>query len=227
MDRKSEPTLEGPLFERIRRALSHDLRTPIGTISNYATILEYHGPEKTEDVRVFARRIRDAATRTVAMLQSITEAIALARQASSAAGMDPAGSLRALVVELGIHVRFPARGPEPTERIPLDAELVTFAWRAFLSMTLDAARTGALDVDLAIENGESSIALDMFTGERDDAPREHVDSERLARAEQDVPPEALLALGLAEDLVHMRGGEISLWGRPGLPWGMRIRLPKG
>jgi hypothetical protein len=239
MDGRPEPTLEGPLFERIRRALAHDLRTPIGTISNYATILEYHGTERPEDVRVFASRIRGAAARTAAMLQTITDAIAMARRPSSATSMDAAGSLRAVVAELAIHVRFPARGAEPAERVPLDAELVAFAWRAFLSVSLDAARTGAVDLDLAIEDAEASVAIDIFAGARDEAPREHVDSDRFARlrpadrdpadptrAREATPLDASLALGLAEDLVRLRGGELALWGRPGLPSGMRIRFPK-
>jgi signal transduction histidine kinase len=227
MSGSSEPSLETPLIERIRRALAHDLRTPLGTIANYAAILEYHGPDRPEDVRVFADRIRTGATRTVEMLQRMTDALELSRLPPSRTGLDPTGTLRAVLSDFAVRVRFPARGAEPNERIPFDAELVSFAWRAFLSVNLEAARTGALDIDLEIEHSPAAIALDMFVGDRSDAALERVGSSRFAQDPSDgAPIDSCFALGLAEDLMEMRGGELTFWGRPGASSGVRIRFPR-
>jgi hypothetical protein len=38
-------------------------------------------------------------------------------------------------------------------------------------------------------------------------------------------PETCFALGLAEDLIRMRGGEVGLWGRPGEGSNLRVSLP--
>ena len=67
----------GALLERVRRALAHDLRTPLGTIGNYATILEYHDQAKPEEVRAFATRIRASVARTSLMLTQLTDALTL------------------------------------------------------------------------------------------------------------------------------------------------------
>src|SRR5262245_25889929 len=89
-----------PFLERIRRALAHDLRTPLGTIANYAAILEYPGDAKAEDIQVFAGRIRTSAVRAATMLQHVTEAIVLSERAPRNDEIDPNALLRSILSEL-------------------------------------------------------------------------------------------------------------------------------
>jgi signal transduction histidine kinase len=214
-------------LERVRRALAHDLRTPLGTIANYAAILEYHGDTKPADVRVFAGRIRQSAVRAAVMLQHITDAIVLAERRQPALGFDPGGLVRALLTEMNVHVRFPGRGAEPHERVPLDPELVSFAWRAFLNVNAEAAGEQTLDVDVEIEPSDSATVVDMWVGKRPNETLERSGTAPFVEAAgAPTHPESCFALGLAEDLIRIRGGEMGLWGRPGAASNLRIAFPR-
>jgi hypothetical protein len=221
----SEP--ERGFLERVRRALAHDLRTPLGTIANYAAILEYHGDTKPADVRVFAGRIRQSAVRAAVMLQHVTDAIVLAERRSPELGVDPSGLVRALLTEMTVHVRFPAHGEEPHERLPFDPDLLAFAWRAFLAVNAESAADKSLDVDVEVEPSNGVTAVDMWIGARPSSKPEHTGSAAYTEGlETPAQPESCFALGLAEDLVQMRGGQMGLWGRPGQASNLRIVFPR-
>jgi hypothetical protein len=212
-----------PFLERVRRALDHDLRTPLGTIVNYATILESQTEAKSDDVRVFAGRIRSNAVRTAKMLRHVAEALTLSERAPSEHGFDPSGLVRALVSELPLHVRFPARGVEPTDPILFDRELLAFSWRAFLAVNSEAGTRHALELDIEVHWSEIETAIDMWVGTRPAPTPAHVGSSKFAEeALEVVPPESCFALGLAEELVRRRGGDFGLWGQPGRAAGLRI-----
>jgi signal transduction histidine kinase len=213
-------------LERVRRALAHDLRTPLGTIANYAAILEYHGDTKPADVRVFAGRIRQSAVRAAVMLQHITDAIVLAERKQAALGVDPAGLVRALLTEMNVHVRFPAHGEEPHERLALDPDLLAFAWRAFLNVNAEAAGEQTLDVDIEVVPSETATVVDMWVGRRpNETPERFGTAPFVEGAGTLTHPESCFALGLAEDLIRIRGGEMSLWGRPGQASSLRVSFP--
>ncbi len=214
-------------LERVRRALAHDLRTPLGTIANYAAILEYHGETKPADVRVFAGRIRQSAVRAAVMLQHITDAIGLAERRTPDLGVDPSGLVRALLTEMSVHVRFPVRGEEPHERVPFDPDLLAFAWRAFLAVNAESAGDSSLDVDIEVEPSNGVTTVDMWIGARPNASPERAGSSAYTEGiESPAQPESCFALGLAEDLIRIRGGEMGLWGRPGKASNLRIAFPR-
>jgi phospho-acceptor domain-containing protein len=218
---------ENAFLERIRRALAHDLRTPLGTITNYAAILEYQEEAKPADVRVFAGRIRQSAVRAAAMLQHLTDAIVLSEREPSLAGFEPVGLVRALISELPVPARFPANGQEPSGRLPLDSDLLAFTWRAFLVINAEAPGVTGLDVDVEVAHDDGVMLVDMWLGARPTAPPTHSGTSKYIEGGAETTlPESCFALGLAEDLVHMRGGEMSLWGRPGQASNLRLSFPR-
>jgi len=216
----------GAFLERIRRALAHDLRTPLGTIANYAAILEYHGDAKPADVRVFAGRIRQSAVRAAVMLQHMTDALVLSERQPSEATTDPAGLIRALISEMAVHARFPARGEEPPSRLPVDSDLLAFTWRAFLAVNAEAAGDSALDLDIEIGDTDDPITLDLWVGARPPETPARVGSTKFFESTVEVnQPESCFALALAEELIRLRGGEMGLWGRPGQASSLRVSFP--
>ncbi|MCE9593787.1 MAG: hypothetical protein K8S98_06310 [Planctomycetes bacterium] len=212
--------------DRVQRALSHDLRTPLGTIANYATILEYHEQGKPDEVRVFGSRIRASAVRIGAMLEALTEALRLARAGSDTNDVDLAGLLRELLSSTGLSATYTEALARPVRRCKVDPALVSFTWRAFLELQSEAASHALLELGLAVEHDERGTAIDLWTG----APSEHTADPALAQAFarelQERPAlEGCFALGLAEDLVRLRGGSLGLWGRPGAAARLRLTLP--
>jgi signal transduction histidine kinase len=219
---------EAAFLQRIRRALAHDLRTPLGTITNYAAILEHQGESKPMDVRLFAARIRQSAVRAAMMLQHVTDAIVLSGRTPSKESVDLAGLVRSLLTETSVRARFPAHGEEPVERVRIDGELLAFAWRAFLSINAEASGDAMLDLDVEYGSDDGMHTVDIWIGSR---PSESPSRTGASRFTETVlgssAPESCFALGLAEDLIHLRGGEIGLWGHPGQGSNLRVSLPRG
>ena len=80
---RRDPNVAGELpiarfLERIRNSFSHDLRTPLGSIVNYAAVLEATQGADTEEVRDLGRRIRGNAQRASRMIQLLANATGLA-----------------------------------------------------------------------------------------------------------------------------------------------------
>lgn len=220
-DSSSAP--DTPFIERVRRALGHDLHTPLGTITNYAAILEYQDHGKPEDVRLFAGRIRSSAMRLAAMLRQMAEAIALTEQARTETAVDLAAAVRTLITQMNLRATFPAHGHEPAEKPTLDRELLVFAWKAFLSINSEASAAQAFDLDVEADGR----TITLWVGVRPETPPAHVSASKFSDdASAVVPPESCFALGLAEWLILQRGGEIGLWGRPGQSAALRIAFDR-
>lgn len=217
----------GAFLERLRKALAHDLRSPLGTIANYAAILEFHESANPEDVRAFAGRIRSNAARLADMLQELADATVLSERALQWTEVDASGVLRAQLAELGLHARYPARGSEPEQRVPFDAALLAFAWRAFLDNHHAVSNGDALDLDLAIDSDADGSTIEMWVGSQAGEGLERIDSLQYSLGVPGkAPAEPCFALGLAEELFHAHGGEFALWGRPGAVAGLRVGLPR-
>jgi signal transduction histidine kinase len=220
IQKPTSPAVEGaPFIERVRRALGHDLHTPLGTIANYAAILEYQNQGKPEEVRLFAGRIRSSAMRLSAMLRQMAEAINLTENTRPDTSVNLSALVRSLVTEMNLRVVFPAHGREPAEDVTLDRELLTFAWRSFLSVNAEAAAAQGFDLDLETEDQ----AITLWIGARPESAPAHVTASKFSDdASALVPPESCFALGLAEWLIRQRGGEVGLWGRPGQSAALRV-----
>lgn len=213
-------------LERVRKALSHDLHTPLGTIANYAAILEYHSESKPEDVRVFAGRIRASAVATASMLQWISSAIALSEMRRERVGVDTAALLRGELSTLGLYAQFPGHAAERTERIVFDHDLLAFSWRAFLAVHSEAKPGTSLDIDIVTARDGEGGTIELWVGGKSTPtmPRVSV-AQFTSEAVHTSTPVSCFALGLAEELFQVQGGTISLSGSPGQVSSLRATLP--
>lgn len=217
--RASEPD---PFAMRLRRALSHDLRTPLGTISNYAAILEFQGDSSPEEMRNFAKRIRSSAQRTAETLKDLADALALSARPAKCEDVDVSNVLRSLLAEMSVHARYPAHGTEPAVLARADGELLSYAWRAFLTTATRAETSRSLLVDLEVGDPDRT-SITLWIGPADRPSDGGVDAARFVTLGADSSStNSCIALELAEALVRRRGGILELWGRPGDAAGMRI-----
>jgi signal transduction histidine kinase len=210
-----------PLLERLRKALAHDLRSPLGTIGNYATILEYHDQAKPEEVRAFAGRIRTNLVRTVSMLSSMSEALALTIRKPSTKGAEPVTILRSLLAEFGVHPVI----AEPHRRAEVDPDLLRYCWRAFLSIKAQDIQR-ELDPEILLHSDEDGFVTVDLRLAKDSELTERVDCAKYFLEHLDSPVhDACFAMSLAADLVTARGGSLELHGREGIPTGIRLHVP--
>lgn len=223
--KSSEVPRLGSFLERVRKALSHDLRTPLGTISNYAAILEFQGDAKPDEIRAFAHRIRSSSSRAASQLGHAADALGLVISDSEPTSTDVNALLGRILEEQMLLARFPARTTNHDEPVMLDEALVTFAWRAFLAMMREGASGKMLDVDLGVARGEQASTLDLYVGPRIPRPAEMFDVARFISATPEASPEACFALALAEELVALRGGKLSLTGSARGSAGLSLQLP--
>jgi len=213
--------------ERLRKALAHDLRTPLGTIANYAAILEFHGSANTDDVHAFAGRIRLGAGRLATMLQQMSDALAISTSAARRQEVDLSGLLRAQLSALGLQGNYPASGHEPAAPVRFDAAILGFAWRAFLSVCNEAAPLAAFDLDIDIESTAAGTWIELWIGPRPGGVPLRIGLEQFAQTCSDTTqPLACFALGLAEALIERRGGSMELWGQPGAGASLRLGLAR-
>ena len=222
------PGSEKAFQERVRRALSHDVHTPLGTIANYASILEYHSDPKPAEVPVFAARIRTSALRAAAMLQTVAEALALSQRTLQREEIEPSGVVRAILAELALHAHFPTRAPESIGRVPFDRELLAFAWKAFLDSNAEASGEHVLDIDVEVATTESEYVSMLWVGDHRALLTEVFDADHFPSSGAVLgQPDSKFALGFAQDLVELHGGSVGFFGRAGVASGLRIAFPHG
>ncbi|MCC6409578.1 MAG: hypothetical protein IT453_20645 [Planctomycetes bacterium] len=220
--------------ERVRKALAHDLRTPLGTIANYATILEYYDHGESEEARVFGGRIRASAMRLSAMLDELAEAWKLASAPSLPAEVDPAGLLRELLASTGIRATYLGDDAGSSARCTLDAALLGYAWRAFLRLQAESSARELLELELHVEPSVAGTCVELRSGAlelRSEAaagpPGEPLRATAFARQPSNRPTlDGGFALSLAEDLIRLHGGAFELWGRPGAAARLSIAFPR-
>src|SRR5262245_44128836 len=135
------PSIPSPalarFLERIRRAFSHDLRTPLGAIVNYAAVLESPQVPSADDLQDLARRIRGNAHRTTRMIQGLASVVDLASRPLRSSGTDLANLASSVLLDaggLGEVCTLPA-GARPVADV--DAEVLGFAWRAWVAVQAD------------------------------------------------------------------------------------------
>lgn len=210
--------------ESLRKSLAHDLRTPLGTIVNYAAMLEsFHGPEH-EEVRNFAGRIRHNAMRTAGMLQHLSTATILAARPPSIASLDARTIARELAHEHGATLEPEGEAAESTT-VLTDPTLLAFVWRAFLAVERDAASGAAPRISIVATRSSDAQELELCVGGRDEARRPIELAQFLREAGDSARPEDKLALRLAADLIALHGGELELTGAPARGASLRLRLP--
>lgn len=214
-------------LERLRQAFSHDLRTPLGSIVNYAATLEVMPPPSTETLRDVACRIRENAQRAARMGEILATAMRLAatRPTSALAPTDLAAVARAILSDGG--ARSPRVEVDRPRTVVCDAEVIAFAWRAFLAFERDAAAQPA--VHFVIEcfptaERRDCIGLSPLGVGVTGAPRADLDAfVRQGGGKNRL--ETSLALRIACELLSLHAYEVELRGQPAHAAVLLITLP--
>jgi len=226
-------------LERVHKSFSHDLGAPLGSIVNYASVLESgqavqsgssdpdlpQAPARgVQDVRELGRRIRTNAMRAARMIQLLATATGLASRPLHAGSTDFLPLAKSVLMDAG--GRGQVRGVGAGETVELDPDLIGFVWRAYLALENDA-RGGPTD-EAALEVSEQAgyVEIEMRCTANGSPPGERSDATNFMQ--QNVGParmESSMGFGLAEDLVRSHGGEFEVFGRPGRSSALRLRFP--
>jgi hypothetical protein len=116
--------------------------------------------------------------------------------------------------------------------VSVDAEVLGFAWRAYLAAESDARGKPVDGAQVFVAQDEDGLRIDL----RCDAPQGASETHPATFERTDLVgylryshgPERLensMGLGLAEELVVCHGGTVEMLGKPGSGSGIRIRLP--
>lgn len=245
--RDPHPSGDLPLarfLERIRNSFSHDLRTPLGSIVNYAAVLEATQGADTEEVRDLGRRIRGNAQRASRMIQLLANATGLASRPYRAVSTDLLALAQSVLSDVGGHGRVRLASNTLAPLVDLDAEVLGFALRAYTAVEKDARAKSVDEVELKILAEPGHVLVELRSGVE---PRSGADprggtqpvatpANPSADPVLDLPNflrhnggvdrlETALGLRLAQDLVISLGGDLQVWGRPGVRSGLRLRFP--
>ncbi|MCA9320243.1 MAG: HAMP domain-containing histidine kinase [Planctomycetes bacterium] len=213
-----------------QESIPHLMRTPLGTIANYAALLEINATDKNDEFLALGVRIRATANRVVRMLElweagtklalrplgrEMTDVLELARSAFVASG----GSGKIQLVP----------GPAETQ-IELDAELLSYAWSAYATAVCQTTGLQGINVELEFWPSDRNrislrlrcggLPVDAHRAEEGNGLRRFLgysnDATRL---------ETSMRLHLAHDLVTSHGGELVVAGRPGQYSDILVCLP--
>jgi K+-sensing histidine kinase KdpD len=210
--------------QRARKALGHDLRTPLGTIVNYASVLEEDPAPEVTNVRELTQRIRGHAMHAAEMLQLLLDALLIAAQAPAPRAIDATALVESIVAEMegGTTLRVEAApASDELHAAEFDPAVVAYAWRAFLDLekTVFPRLPREARIDRSRDGSHATITLRFGAA----AATQAVELDPFLRRDGvDVPPPRRLALQLARDLVVARGGTLEMLGRAAGDAGIRL-----
>lgn len=195
-------------LDRVRAALSHDLGTPLGTIANYAAILEeFDARSSATDVPDLARRVGANAQRAARMVRGIAATAALGARGWKGAPTDLRVLALAMLAEVGLRPELGGSHAAGPARPAIDGEVVANVWRAWLGLECDARRAPltAWALDVRADAGELCIGLRHGEGTGE---AEWLDAARYLRHAGGANRiEHGLAFQLATELVARHAGE--------------------
>ncbi len=220
-------------LERIRKSFSHDLRTPLGTIVNYAAVLEANEGASAEEVRDLGRRIRANAQRVARMVQLLATATGLAGRPIRNASTDLIVLAKSVLQDAGGAGRVLMIGDPKKTVADVDAEILGFAWRAFVAVQSDARGQAIGEAQISLRAVGDTIQVDLTCG----ADEADVANTSAVQPVLELPAflrsnngsarlENGMGLALAQDLVMSHGGELRVWGKAGSEAGIRVSLDK-
>jgi signal transduction histidine kinase len=211
-------------LERARSYCFHELRGSLGTISNYASVLEL-GQANSTEISDLARRIRTSALRTARLLQLFGNAVDLASRPLNSRTTDLRELAHAVLVEVGGAGDVSCEDPEASAEV--DPDLVNFAWRAYVEMETGCRGQPIHHVVLRVSSGtgKSEFELECCDGTPPaDSGEEGLES-YLGRISGSARLEHAPGLTLAHHLVTSHEGRMDLSGEPGRASRLRLALP--
>jgi len=220
-------------LDNTHKAFSHDLRSPIGTIVNYATVLEGTEGAEAEVVRDLSRRIRGNAQRIARMIQTLVSATSLASRSLRVSTTDLAAFARSILTDAGGRglVRVSARSRESV--LGVDSEVLGFAWRAFVALQADARGAPVHAAELEVVRASEQLQFELRCAPDVEQLPETFGQELVPAAELQSflrlnngagRLECGFGLTLAEHLIVCHGGKFAVWGRPGSSSGLRLSM---
>jgi hypothetical protein len=214
-------------MERVTRSLGHDLRTPLGTIVNYALLVEQDAPSDADGLRQSAQRIRGQAMHTAEMLQLLLEATLLASRPPAPVPVDAVELLSAIVADFDGGATLDV-GSDDGNGVPLvevDPAVVGFAWRAYLELEKEVCPFPRRGASVIQERAGDRLQLGLRLGGELDPGKGAVDIDHYVDGKLPVAAPRRFALALGRDLVAAHCGELQLFGRAGVGSLMLLRLP--
>jgi hypothetical protein len=223
----AEPSPEGGIdpialqafIKRVRATLGHDLLASLGTIVNYASVIEGASGLDEEELRDLPRRIRLQAMESAEMLRLLLEATLLAGSVPAYAPVELTVLLQSVVAEIsgGAIVEEPDLLPAGcVQVVELDSEIVAFAWRSFLLLENGLAARPLSAAHATVERSEDRVRIGLSLDPNGGSDARPVDLDTLAgRGEAATPGTRRFGLQLSRDLVAVRGGDLEICGRFG------------
>lgn len=219
------------LLERVIGALGHDLRTPLGTIVNYASVLEGDPVPAACELRDIAERVRRQAKRVVDVAQLLSDALLLVASPPVSAIGEAKALLQAILdpMNCGIQlVSTPTRLEDDAGAVELDPRIVGFAVQAWLAVERSVRPELPREARLRVERLDRHVRLDLAFDGAAGLPVAAVPIDDYVRdVGVKIPPARRFALEIAVALLDCSGGKLTLSGKPGRASALRLELAQG
>jgi hypothetical protein len=211
------------LVETVRKSLAHDVRTPLGTIVNYAALLESIEQPQVPEIRGLARKMRDNAMRAATMLQQISGAVGVLAR--------PEGATEVAVGALlyrGMRSATSQPGPRfghsgGPAHVQANAALLAFVWTSVFRFDFELRHEPPHEAQFEVEHVDALLCVTVWLGARETQVPPPFDIRQLVRHCGDrVSIESRMALELALGLVESVGGRCTLHGELGGDCAVRI-----
>lgn len=216
MPTRSDPTSASGsprlFLEHLRKAVAHDLRSPLGAIANYAALLESNPDPAAEEARELGHRIQRNAQRLGAMVELLARAIELAAAPPGAGATDLLGLARSELAAAGARGSIRLASPSAVVPAGLDAPALAFAWRAYFLEVGGGPEGRELEAELEVRVEHDHALLELSCA---------------GAAARGAALEASFGLRLAEALLRARGATLHAWTEPSAGSGVRIHFPNG
>ena len=199
--------------DALQRSVSHDLRSPIGAVLNFATVLELdHGEDLGPDGRQVVQRIRRSAESGLVLLDALSRLSRVARAPLRRAPVDVETLIRQAFTELGDPA---ARSELTLGAIPpalADADLLRTAFRELLANAVKFTAAGTVTLEATVADDRVSLCVsDTGPG----IAREHLERvfDMFWQVDQRITRKAGgtgLGLSVARQLARLLGGDVSV-----------------
>ncbi|MBI1379962.1 MAG: hypothetical protein GC161_02595 [Planctomycetaceae bacterium] len=215
----------------IHQFFAHDLCNPLGTIVNYAAVLEgstHGGP------RDLASRIGHSAQRASRMAQTLARAAGLAVHPPGTEATDLAELAAEVAHSLSLTCQIEQLPPGPHPPATVDPELLRAVWTAYLAAARGPDEDSDDELHLSVRADELAQRVELelwYPSPVDDRSRTSllpVEPEDFLRScRRPSRLEDAFALRLSACMVICRSGSLTLWGTPGSRSRISLEFPRG